>query len=168
MGIAPSQVFLNKVNNIVRQFDFIRSIYDLTIHDYGFGRFVVSMRIAGCFKDREALHTIADDISYQVYKQLNCRCTVQTDYYYDDTSEIERVFQQIEQFISKTDPNICLQNFRLTKTESHINLILDLIMPSALQSTGESVKDKIIKMYPEYRTICNIIILHNHPMPLKI
>lgn len=168
IGLAPNKAFLDKVNNIIKPYNLIRSVYDLTIHDYGFGRFVVSMRIAGDYDKRESLHSIADDISFVINTQLNCRCTVQTDYLYDNENEAKTVLENIEQLVSKTDCTICLQNFRLTKTENHIDLVLDLIMPSALQDMGEVLREKINHMYPQYRTICNIIILHNHPMPIRI
>lgn len=168
MGIAPNKEFAGHIREIVKQYTFICCVYDLTIHDYGFERFVVAMRIVGNYEKREVLHTVADDISYQVYSQLNCQCTVQVDYIYEDKEKIQKTFAEITEMARGVNAEICMQNFRMTQAENTVNIALDLIMPSAFKSKGESIKKEIIQIYPEYRVMCNIILLHNHPMPIRI
>lgn len=55
----------------------------------------------------------------------------------------------------------------LLKAGSHLDLLFDLLFPSALQKTSEALKEKIVERYPDYRVLCNIIILHNHPMAVR-
>lgn len=165
IGTAPEQTLVDQISAIVSAYPLIHCVYDLTIHDYGYERFVISMRIAGGYDQRDALHTIADDIAYQIHTQLGCQCTVQTELLYADQSEADTLQRAVEKLLCTKAPQIQLQNFRLTQTEAHIDLIFELIMPSAQQEAGEAIKQEIIQLYPTYRIICQIILLHNHPMP---
>ena len=75
IGTAPEQTLVDQISAIVSAYPLIHCVYDLTIHDYGYERFVNSMRIASGYDQLDALHTIADNIAYQIHTQLGCQCT---------------------------------------------------------------------------------------------
>ena len=53
-------------------------------HDYGFGYFVISLRIEGYRKDSEQLYNAIHEISCALYQQFHCDCFIQVDYLIDD------------------------------------------------------------------------------------
>lgn len=79
MGKAPNKELVKQIHNVINTYTEVLKIHNLTIHDYGLGRIVVSLHIAGDYDNQLSLHSAVDDISYDLYKTLNCECTIQMD-----------------------------------------------------------------------------------------
>ena len=84
MGKSADADIKNTILLTAGSYPEIFSVHDLMLHDYGFGYFVVSMRIEGYKKDSGKLYTASHQISFELYQKFHCDCFIQIDYLLQD------------------------------------------------------------------------------------
>lgn len=66
MGKAADEDILETILQMTREYSEIIAVHNLMLHDYGFGYFVVSMRVDGYKKDNEKLYAAVNEIDYSL------------------------------------------------------------------------------------------------------
>lgn len=133
MGKAADTDTKDTILQIVKLHPEIVAVHNLMLHDYGFGYFVVSMRVAGCKKDSEQLYIEVNQISYKLYQRFHCDCFIQIDYLLEDKALTHDITEQIYSVIKKYSDEIKIDNFRLIENGSFINVAFDMVYPAGLQ-----------------------------------
>lgn len=105
------------------------------VHDYGFGYFVVSMRVEGNRKDSEQLYTSVNEIAHGLYKKYHCDCFIQIDYILDNSSLTEK----IDRILQNYDGKISINDFRLIENGSGINIVFNILYPAKMQKMEEEI-----------------------------
>ena len=140
-----------------REYSEIIAVHNLMIHDYGFGYFVVSMRVEGLKKDSEKLYAATNEISYNLYQKFHCDCFIQIDYLLSDEIVTGYIKEKIYSVLKKYNAEISIDNFRLIENGIYTNVVFDMLYPSELQKREEEIykeiTDQIESESPEYRTI---------------
>lgn len=78
LGQTPDQNLIDRITAIVMQHPEVQGINRLMIHNYGLGHYVVSMHIEGLEEESNMLlNNIANEISYQLYLEMDCNTTTQ-------------------------------------------------------------------------------------------
>lgn len=162
MGKAADTETKDTILQIVKLHPEIVAVHNLMLHDYGFGYFVVSMRVAGCKKDSEQLYISVNQIAYELYQKFRCDCFIQIDYLLEDEALTHDITEQIYSVMKKYSEEIKIDNFRLIENGSFINVAFDMVYPAELQKREEEIckdiADRIESENPRYHTIIKGII----------
>ena len=166
MGKAADSNIKDIIMQILKSYPEIVAVHNFMLHDYGFGYFVVSMRVEGYRKDSKQLYTDVHQISYELYQKFHCDCFIQIDYLFDDKALTNSITEQIYSILNKYGDKIKIDNFRLIENDRYINIIFDMIYPAELQKIEEEIRmdiaDKIESENSRYRTIIKGIIRREH------
>jgi len=162
MGKAADADTKDIILKMVKSHSEIIAVHNLMMHDYGFGYFVVSMRVEGCRKDSEQLYIGINQISYELFQKFHCDCFIQIDYLLEDKELTNNITEQIYSVMKKYSDAIRIDNFRLIENGSYINVAFDMVYPAELQKREEEIykdiRDRLELKNPKYRIIIKGII----------
>ena len=162
MGKAADADTKDIILKMVKSHSEIIAVHNLMLHDYGFGYFVVSMRVEGCRKDSEQLYIGINQISYELFQKFHCDCFIQIDYLLEDKELTNNITEQIYSVMKKYSDAIRIDNFRLVENGSYINVAFDMVYPAELQKREEEIykdiRDRLELKNPKYRIIIKGII----------
>lgn len=162
MGKAADADTKDIILKMVKSHPEIIAVHNLMLHDYGFGYFVVSMRVEGCRKDSEQLYIGINQISYELFQKFHCDCFIQIDYLLEDKELTNNITEQIYSVMKKYSDAIRIDNFRLIENGSYINVAFDMVYPAELQKREEEIykdiRDRLELENPKYRIIIKSII----------
>lgn len=157
MGQTTDQSMIDDVLQTIEPYPEIAAVQNLMVHDYGFGYFVISLRIEGYRKDSEQLYNAIQEISYALYKKFHCDCFVQADYLIDDDTLVAHLQNKVELDLKKYGGKVSIDHFRLLESGHYTTIAFDLLYPAELQKSEETICQEIekeLKNYnPQYRTI---------------
>ena len=77
MGKAADQNTVDFILQNISEYPAVISVHNLMLHDYGFGYFVISMKVSGYKKDYEQLYKDINEISHTLYTKFRCDCFIQ-------------------------------------------------------------------------------------------
>ncbi len=89
-GKAPDENLLQNIIACVKEHPQVAGIYDLMIHDYGFGYFVISMHITGRKEHCERLNRVAEEAAFSPIQKYHCDTFIQVDYLIEDEALAEK------------------------------------------------------------------------------
>lgn len=162
MGKAADEDILETILQMTRQYSEIIAVHNLMLHDYGFGYFVVSMRVDGYKKDNEKLYAAVNEIGYSLYQKFHCDCFIQIDYLLNDETVMDYIKEKIYAVLKKYNAEIKIDNFRLIENGTYTNVVFNMLYPSELQKREDEIykdiAEKIESENPGYRTIIKGII----------
>ena len=162
MGKAADADTKGIILQIIEAHQEIVAVYNLMFHDYGFGYFVISMRVAGYKEDGEQLYIGCNQISYELYQKFHCDCFIEIDYLIDDEVLTHDLTKQVYSMAKIYSDEIKIDNFRLIENGSFINVVFDMIYPAELQKSEEeickNISDMLMSEDPSYHIIIKGII----------
>lgn len=162
MGKAADADTKENILQMVKLHAEIVAVHNLMLHDYGFGYFVVSMRVAGYKKDSEQLYISVNQIAHELYQKFHCDCFIQIDYLLEDEALMHDLVEQIYSVMKKYSEEIKMDNFRLIENGSFINVAFDMVYPAKLQKIEEEIckdiADRLESENPRFHTIIKGII----------
>lgn len=162
MGKAADSETKADILQIIKKYPEIVAVYNLMFHDYGFGYFVVSMRVVGYKRDSTQLYIEGNQISYELYKKFHCDCFIQIEYLLEDETLTHDLTEQIYSVMKKYSDEIKIDNFRLIENGFCINVVFDMVYPAGLQKREEeickNIMDRLLSENPEYHIIIKGII----------
>lgn len=143
MGQAAGQGVTGHVLQIAGTYPEIKAVQDLMVHDYGFGCFVISLRIEGYRRDSERLYNAAHEISRTLYQQLHCDCFIQVDHLIDDHALEAHLRDQAGLALQKYGGKIGIDHFRLIEGGHCTTIAFDLLYPAELQRNEEAIRQEL-------------------------
>lgn len=162
MGKAADVDTKDAILQMVGLYPEIIAVNNLMLHDYGFGYFVVSMRVEGYRKNSEQLYIGVNQISYELYQKFHCDCFIQIDYLLEDKALAHNIIEQIYSVIKRYSDEIKIDNFRLIENGSFINVAFDMVYPAELQKREEEIckdiSDRLESENPRFHIIIKGII----------
>lgn len=145
MGKAADRELRDTILQIVESHKEIVAVHNLMIHDYGFGYFIVSMRIEGYKKNAEQLYETVNTISYDLYKKYRCESCIQIDYLLKDEVVEQGLIDQIYTVLKKYSPHIKIDGLRLIENGAFTIAAFNMYYPPKLQSKQESICEDVIQ-----------------------
>ena len=162
MGQATDQSIIDDVLRAVEAYPEIAAVQNLMVHDYGFGYFVISLRIEGYRKDGEQLYNAIHEISSTLYQQFHCDCFIQVDYLIDDDALTEHLRDKVEYILQKYSGKVSIDHFRLIESGYSTTAAFDLLYSAELQKSEEiicqEIEAELESENPQYRTIIKSIL----------
>ena len=92
----------------------------MMVHDYGFGYFVISLRIEGYRKDGEQLYNAIHEISCALYQQFHCDCFIQVDYLIGDDGLTAHLRGKVESVLQRYSGKVNIDHFRLIEMSAPV------------------------------------------------
>lgn len=169
MGRTANQKVADSILQNIETYPEIRDVHNFMIHDYGFGYFVVSMRVEGYRKDSEKLYVAINEISYDLYQRFHCDCFIQVDYLIDNEVLKKQLTEKISLILKEYGEQIEIDHFRLIESGQYTNIVFDLLYPVELQKSEEEICENIEHALslenPQYHTIIKGILRRERYRP---
>lgn len=169
MGRTANQKVADSILQNIETYPEIRDVHNFMIHDYGFGYFVVSMRVEGYRKDSEKLYVAINEISYDLYQRFHCDCFIQVDYLIDNEVLKKQLTEKISLILKEYGGQIEIDHFRLIEGGQYTNIVFDLRYPVELQKSEEEICENIEHALslenPQYHTIIKGILRRERYRP---
>ena len=139
MGKSADPDTVQFILQSINKYPEIIAVHNLMLHDYGFGYFVVSMRVSGYKKDNEQLYVSINEISHNLHTKFQCDCFIQIEYLIENKELTESLIKRIYHVLQNYSEEIFIDNFRLIESGSYTNIAFDLVYPADLQKSEESI-----------------------------
>lgn len=139
MGKSADPNTVEFILQSINKYPEIIAVHNLMLHDYGFGYFVVSMKVSGYKKDNEQLYVSVNEISHYLHAKFQCDCFIQIEYLIEDKELTESLIKKIYHVLQNYSEGIFIDNFRLIESGSYTNIAFDLVYPADLQKNEESI-----------------------------
>ena len=164
LGSPPDPAFIKEIHEFVKGYPRIVGIHDVMVHDYGPGRQIISFHAevpSDC--DINVAHEEVDQLERDMYKKFGCIVTVHLDPLVMNDPLVNELRAVAENAAVKVHPQFTIHDFRMTKGETHINLIFDLLLPVDCDICAEKAKEEVAKMISEQNPQCACVINAEHP-----
>ena len=134
------------------------------VHDYGPGRQIVSFHAevpADC--DINLAHEEVDKLERDMHENFGCIVTVHLDPVVLNDPLVNELRALAENSAKAVDESFSIHDFRLTKGETTINLIFDLVLPVDSKISQKDAVKKVADTIREKDERCNCVIRAEHP-----
>ncbi|HPE94690.1 MAG TPA: cation diffusion facilitator family transporter [Bacillota bacterium] len=130
LGQPPEKELIDKIKKIVMCRPEIKGMHDLIVHNYGPGRFMISLH-AEVSTDENIIemHDIIDNIERELKDVLGCDAVIHMDPIASDDETSIRLKSIVKDIIAQIDNTITVHDFRIVKGPTHTNLIFDAVLP---------------------------------------
>lgn len=159
LGSAPDMELVNKIEEIVLSHEEIIGIHDLIVHDYGPGRFMISLHgeVPGN-EDVYAMHDAIDRIENELEDKLNCEAVIHMDPIAVDNENVSILKKRVIGLINSIDEGIKIHDFRIVTGPTHTNLIFDAVIPFKFKLSDDEVRTKIENLVTSNLENCYAVI----------
>ncbi len=168
LGQAADPAFVQKILDIVDQYDDILGIHDMIVHDYGPGKCLVSFHAEVPAKgDILALHDTIDLVEYRIRTELACEAVIHMDPIMNDDEETNSLKKSVEAILNAYDAQLSLHDFRIVKGPTHTNLIFDVVVPFrttySVDDLKSAIQQSVFEKYPHHYCVIQI----DHPLTAR-
>ena len=164
LGSPPSQEFIDDIYAFVKAYPSVVGIHDVMVHDYGPGRQVVSFHAevpSDC--DINLAHEEIDQLERDMFEHFGCIVTIHLDPVVLNDPLVNDLRTLAEQAAKTIDEGFSIHDFRMTKGETQINLIFDLVMPVDCKLTHQDAVHAVAMEIANRDSRCNCVIRAEHP-----
>jgi cation diffusion facilitator family transporter len=130
LGQRPDPALVKELSDRILSYDGIIGIHDMIVHNYGPGRNFASVHAEvsdDC--DIIKIHEIIDAAEQAIFRETGVEIVIHMDPVSLNSPETQELKKLVAQIISEIDPALTIHDFRITKGQSRINVIFDLVVP---------------------------------------
>ena len=137
-GVTKEQA--SEIEQIVLSHKSVIGIHDLVIHNYGPGKFMMSLH-AEVSADSDILvaHDEIDLIEKHLSEHFNCTAVIHMDPIVTDDEEINHAKEFVSEAVKSINSDLSIHDFRMVKGPTHTNLIFDLVVPFDFKIPDEDI-----------------------------
>lgn len=160
LGQAPDPELVKSINNLVMKCPDILGIHELTVHNYGPGKLVISMHAeVPANKNIMDLHDSIDEVENRLKHKFKCQATIHMDPIVTDDEQVTDMKEKLSSLIKLIDKSAQVYDLRIVPGKSK-TLIFHVSIPYDLEETDKELKKSIEKsidsIEPGYECIINI------------
>lgn len=164
LGSTPEPAFIQEIYNFVKQYPAIVGIHDVIVHDYGPNRKIISFHAElPADYDINLGHEIIDNLEDDMHKKFRCLVTVHLDPIVVNDEEVNTMRRLAEECAKAVDESFSIHDFRMTRGETRINIIFDLLIPVDCKFTKEAAAKAVEEKIKERNPDCFAVIRPEHP-----
>ena len=164
LGSPPDPEFIDGIYQFVNAYPHVVGIHDVMVHDYGPGRQIVSFHAevpSDC--DINLAHEEVDKLERDMHEKFGCIVTIHLDPVVLNDPLVNELKALAQDAAKSVHSEFSIHDFRMTKGETQINLIFDLVLPVdcplSHQDAVQAVADEIVQRDSR----CNCVIRAEHP-----
>lgn len=161
LGEKTDNALIEEIKSIVLSHKNIIGVHDIIVHNYGVGRFMMSLH-AEVRADSNILeiHDEIDLIEKQLCHHFNCNAVIHMDPVETDNRTVNEARAFVTSSVKSISESLSIHDFRMVRGNTHTNLIFDLSVPfdfsisdrDLINTINTIVKEK----NPNYYTVINI------------
>ena len=164
LGSPPDPQFIEDIYAFAKNYTYVVGIHDVMVHDYGPGRQIVSFHAeVPADSDINLAHEEVDALERDMHKKFGCIVTVHLDPIVVNDPLVNELRALAVAAAKRVDESFSIHDFRITKGETNVNLIFDLLVPTDCKiptdEAAKAVSDEIRKEKPN----CFCVIKAEHP-----
>jgi cation diffusion facilitator family transporter len=164
LGSPPDPAFIEDIYGFVKGYEYVVGIHDVMVHDYGPGRQIVSFHAeVPSDADINAAHEEVDKLESDMHKKFGCIVTVHLDPIVLNDPLVNELREIAESAAKQVDERFSIHDFRMTKGETHINLIFDLVMYADCKLSQKEAVNAVCENVKARRENCNCVIRAEYP-----
>lgn len=164
LGSPPSPEFIQEIYEFAREYNSIVGIHDVMVHDYGPGRKIVSFHAeVPSDSDINIAHEEVDKMERDMHAKFGCIVTVHLDPIVVNDPLVNELRALAETSAKEVNETFSIHDFRMTKGETNINLIFDLVVPADCKLCEEEAENAVAEKIREKRPNCFCVIRAEHP-----
>ena len=153
LGSNPDPAFIQEIYAFAAGYSRIVGIHDVMVHDYGVGRQIVSFHAeVPADSDINVAHEEVDKLEQDMHDKFGCIVTVHLDPLVVNDPLVNELRTMAATTAKEVDDALSIHDFRMTKGDTRINLIFDLLVPSDCplceKEAQKAVADKIHEKNP--------------------
>lgn len=129
LGEAPDPELVESIKIGVMSYEHITGVHDLVIHNYGPGRCMASIHAEiPCDISVVTIHEVIDKAEKELSKKLNIYLVIHMDPINTDSTEVNKVREELEALIKRFPLVKSMHDFRLVGDGEYKNLIFDVVI----------------------------------------
>ena len=130
LGQRPDPALVNEITAMILSYNGIIGIHDMIVHNYGPGRNFASVH-AEVSDDSDIIktHEMIDQAEQDILRETGVMFVIHTDPVSLNSPEKMELMCLVKKIIAEIDPALTIHDFRITKGQSRINVIFDLVVP---------------------------------------
>ena len=167
LGSPPDPAFVQDVYRFASNpadYPHIVGIHDVMVHDYGPGRQIVSFHAeVPSNADINIAHEEVDKLERDMHETFGCIVTVHLDPIVVGDSLVDELKALCLQSAKEINQDFSLHDFRMTKGETNINVIFDLVLPTDCKIPPQTAEKAVAEKIREKRPECSAVIRAEHP-----
>lgn len=164
LGSPPDPAFIKEIYEFSKNYPRIIGLHDVMVHDYGPGRKIVSFHAeVSSDSDINIAHEDVDRMERDMHEKFGCIVTIHLDPLVTNDPLVNELRDVAESAAREVDPAFSIHDFRMTKGETNVNLIFDLVLPSECKMCAEEAENLVSQKIRDRKPNCFCVIRVEHP-----
>ncbi len=164
LGSPPDPEFIKEIYQFTKDYSRIVGIHDVMVHDYGPGRQIVSFHAeVPSDSDINIAHEEVDQMERDMNAKFGCIVTIHLDPIVINDPAVNEMRSLAKAAAKSVNPDFTIHDFRMTKGETNINLIFDLVLPADCTMSSEEAEGLVNERIREVVPNCFCVIRVEHP-----
>lgn len=164
LGSPPDPEFIKSIYAFTQNYPRIVGIHDVMVHDYGVGRQIVSFHAeVPADSDINVAHEEVDQLERDMHEKFGCIVTVHLDPIVVNDPIVQGLRELSEACAKEVNPLFSIHDFRMTKGETKINLIFDLLLPVDCKMSATDAEKAVCLKIREHNPDCSCVIRAERP-----
>lgn len=164
LGSPPDPAFIQEIYDFTKEYPRIVGIHDVMVHDYGPGRQIVSFHAeVPSDSDINIAHEEVDQMERDMHAKFGCIVTIHLDPIVINDPAVNEMRALAQAAAKSMHPDFTIHDFRMTKGETNINLIFDLVLPADCTMPPEEAEALVNERIREVVPNCFCVIRVEHP-----
>ncbi|MBQ2793198.1 MAG: cation transporter [Clostridia bacterium] len=144
LGSPPDPEFVKQIYKFAEGYEHVIGVHDVMVHDYGVGRLIVSFHAeVPSDSDINIAHEEVDKMERDMHDTFGCIVTVHLDPIVVNDPEVNELRALCESSAREVDPTFTIHDFRMTKGDSRVNLIFDLLIPIDTEMSAAEAEKRV-------------------------
>ncbi|MBC8062362.1 MAG: cation transporter [Clostridiaceae bacterium] len=163
LGKAPDKKLIKDIYKEVLSYTYISGVHDLVIHNYGPGRYMVSLHAeVPCDIPVMQIHDVIDKAEKEVGEKLNLYLVIHMDPFKTDRPETISLRNQLSEVLSSIKGIQSMHDFRVVGDVAAKTLIFDVVVDKTHYNLEhkkvilKQIEDKVRSISPEHRCIVTL------------
>ena len=141
LGESASPELRQRIADYVKNQPRVLGYHDLMVHDYGPGQRFATLHVEMDYReDPMYCHELIDRMEWECLRNFNLHLVIHYDPVVTDDPELTRLKEACSALLQQLDPRLSLHDFRMVQGKTHMNLIFDVALPTALQGQERSIR----------------------------
>lgn len=164
LGSPPDPKFIDEIYAFCKGYHSIVGIHDVMVHDYGVGRQIVSFHAeVPSDSDINIAHEEVDQLERDMHEKFGCIVTVHLDPIVVDDPLVNELRALADATAKTVNEHFSIHDFRMTKGETKINLIFDLVLPADCRMPAADAEKAVAERIKAQRPECSCVIRAEYP-----
>ncbi len=130
LGQRPDPALVKEIADMILSYEGIIGIHDMIVHNYGPGRNFASVHAeVADDSDIIQIHEIIDAAEQDILQKTGVMIVIHMDPVSLNSPETRELMNLVREITADIDPALTIHDFRITKGQSRINVIFDLVVP---------------------------------------